>query len=410
MPSSPSPRLGAATMVVLGAACLISLLSFGSRSAFGLFTDPVSRELLVSRETYAIAIALQNLAWGVAQPLAGIVADRWGSRRVLLIGAAMYTAGVAGMACASSPLLLHLTAGLLVGLGMGGASYITVLAALGRVISEQHRSWALGLATAAGSLGQFVVVPSIQAIIGTMGWKAGAVALAVTTALILPAALFIRGDQRAALPPAAGAEAVLWPVLRTAARHPSYVLLVLGFFVCGFQLAFITTHFPPYLVDQGLGAQAASWAIAMVGLFNVAGAYMAGVWGGRYSKKNLLAAVYFGRAVVTTLFLLVPVSTISVLLFGAAMGLLWLSTAPLTSGLVATFFGTRHMATLFGLVFFSHQVGSFLGVWLGGALYEHTGSYAVVWWMCVVLALLAGLVNLPIRERASAAFMRLSPA
>jgi predicted MFS family arabinose efflux permease len=293
---------------------------------------------------------------------------------------------------------------------MGGASYITVLAALGRLVPEQQRSWALGLATAAGSLGQFVVVPSIQAIIGSFGWKAGAGALAVTAALILPAALFIRGDRRPALPAAAGPEAGLWQVLGSASRHPSYVLLVLGFFVCGFQLAFITTHFPPYLVDQGLGAQVASWAIAMVGLFNVAGAYLAGVWGGRHSKKNLLAAVYFGRAAVTALFLVAPVSTPSVLLFGAAMGLLWLSTAPLTSGLVATFFGTRHMATLFGLVFFSHQVGSFLGVWLGGALYEHTGSYAVVWWMCVALAVLAGLVNLPIRERPAPAFGRLSPA
>jgi predicted MFS family arabinose efflux permease len=275
---------------------------------------------------------------------------------------------------------------------------------------EQQRSWALGLATAAGSLGQFVVVPSIQAIIGAMGWKAGAGALAGATALIVPAAWLIRGDQRPALPRATQPDAGLWQVLRTAAGHPSYVLLVLGFFVCGFQLAFITTHFPPYLVDQGLDAQVASWAIAMVGLFNVVGAYMAGVWGGRHSKKNLLAAVYFGRAAVTSVFLVAPVSTGSVLLFGAAMGLLWLSTAPLTSGLVATFFGTRYMATLFGMVFFSHQVGSFLGVWLGGALYEHTGSYEVVWWMCVVLALLAGLVNLPIRERAAPAFMRLSPA
>ncbi len=213
------------------------------------------------------------------------------------------------------------------------------------------------------------------------------------------------------MPPAGSApEAPLSAVLRTAARHPSYVLLVLGFFVCGFQLAFITTHFPPYLNDLGLGAQVASWAIALVGLFNVAGAYLAGVWGGRHSKKNLLAAVYFARAAVTALFLLVPVTTTTVLLFGAAMGLLWLSTAPLTSGLVATFFGTRHMATLFGLVFFSHQLGSFLGVWLGGALYERTGSYTAVWWMCAGLALLAGLVNLPIREQAAAPLRRLQAA
>ncbi|MEW6706512.1 MAG: MFS transporter [Pseudomonadota bacterium] len=408
MPSSPT-RLGPATTVVLLAACLISLLSFGARSAFGLFTDPVSRELAVSRETYAIAIAVQNLAWGVAQPLAGIVADRFGARRVLLLGALLYAGGVASMAVAATPAQLILGAGLLTGLGMGGSSYITVLAALGRLMPEPHRSWALGLATAAGSLGQFVVVPCIQALIGAAGWQAGAWALAGAAALIAPAALFVVGDRQPRAPSAA-AEAGLWAVLGSAMRHPSYVLLILGFFVCGFQLAFITTHFPPYLIDQGIGAQVASWAIALVGLFNVAGAYMAGVWGGRHSKKNLLAAVYFGRAAVTALFLLVPVSTASVLLFSAAMGLLWLSTAPLTSGLVATFFGTRHMATLFGLVFLSHQVGSFLGVWLGGALYEQTGSYDAVWWLCAGLALLAGLVNLPIRERAAASSGRLQAA
>jgi len=404
------PARSRATVVVLLAACLISLLSFGSRSAFGLFTDPVSQALHTSRETYAIAIALQNLAWGLAQPLAGVVADRFGARRVLLAGALLYAGGIVGMVFAATPLQLVLSAGVLVGAGMGGASYITVLAALGRLMPEDSRSWALGLATAAGSLGQFVVVPCVQAVIDSAGWSAGAWALAATAALILPAALLIRGDRRAAAPAGSGPEAPLSAVLRSAARHPSYVLLVLGFFVCGFQLAFITTHFPPYLNDLGLGAQVASWAIALVGLFNVTGAYLAGVWGGRHSKKNLLAAVYFARAAVTALFLLVPVSTTTVLLFGAAMGLLWLSTAPLTSGLVATFFGTRHMATLFGLVFFSHQVGSFLGVWLGGALYERTGSYTAVWWLCAGLALLAGLVNLPIREQAAAPLRRLQAA
>lgn len=406
-PASPpsAPPLAPAVAIVVASACVIALLSFGVRSAFGLFTDPVAGSLGLTREGFAFAIAVQNIAWGLAQPLAGVVADRHGARRVLAGGALLYALGVAGMAWSGSALELTLTAGLLVGVGMGGASYITVLAALGRVVPEAHRSWALGLATAAGSLGQFVIVPLAQGVIGAAGWQAGAWALAAASALIFVFALPIKGDRGGSSAPGAGGPALpLRAVLRAALRHPSYGLLVLGFFVCGFQLAFITTHFPPYLADRGIGASVASWAIALVGLFNVGGAYLAGVWGGRHSKKNLLAAVYFGRAAVTAVFLLLPVTATSVLLFGAAMGLLWLSTAPLTSGLVATFFGTRYMATLFGLVFLSHQVGSFLGVWLGGVLYERSGSYDVVWWACVALALLAGFVNLPIRERQAAGF------
>jgi len=295
----------------------------------------------------------------------------------------------------------------LAGVGMGGASYITVLAALGRIMPESHRSWALGLGTAAGSLGQFMVVPLTQAVIGASGWRAGAWTLAAAIAVILLAALAVRGDKPASLPPGTRRASSL-AVVATALQHPSYILLVLGFFVCGFQLAFITTHFPAYLADKGLGAHVASWAIGMVGLFNVIGAYLAGVWGGRFSKKNLLAAVYFGRALVILLFILAPATPANVLLFGAGMGLLWLSTVPLTSGLVATFFGTRFMATLFGVVFFSHQVGSFLGVYLGGYLFERTGSYDLVWWACIVLSVLAGFVNLPIRERQSQPFHRLA--
>jgi MFS family permease len=324
-------------------------------------------------------------------------------------GAALYAAGIVGLVFSTTPLQICLTAGLLAGLGMGGASYITVLAALGRAMPESHRSWALGLGTAAGSLGQFIVVPLTQAVIGAGSWRGGAWTMAAAIAPILVAALLVRGDAPA-MPSTASRPVSGLAVLATALKHPSYLLLVLGFFVCGFQLAFITTHFPAYLSDHGLGASVASWAIAMVGLFNVAGAYLAGVWGSSGSRKNLLAGVYFGRALVLLLFVLLPLGTTSVLLFGAAMGLLWLSTAPLTSGLVATFFGTRYMATLFGVVFFSHQVGSFLGVYLGGYLYERTGSYAIVWWCCIGLSVLAGLVNLPIRESASQPFSRLAAA
>lgn len=408
MQKTQSP-LNSALVITLLAACLISLLSFGVRGAFGLFTAPLTRELGVSREVYSIAIAIQNLVWGITQPLAGMVADRYGARRVLVLGALLYALGIAGLAFASTPMQIYLTAGVLAGVGMGGASFVTVLAALGRAMPESHRSWALGLGTAAGSLGQFMIVPLTQAVIGLDGWRSGAWTLAAAIALVLVVAFLIRGDKPT--PQLAGTrQASNVEILGMAFRHPSYLLLVAGFLVCGFQLAFVTTHFPAYLSDKGLGAGVASWALGMVGLFNVVGAYLAGVWGGRHSKKNLLAVLYFGRALVILLFVLTPVTTTSVLMFGATMGLLWLSTVPLTSGLVATFFGTRYMATLFGVVFLSHQIGSFLGVYLGGYLFERTGSYDLVWWGCIGLSLFAGVINLPIRERQSQPFSQLVAA
>ncbi|MBK6006606.1 MFS transporter [Ramlibacter ginsenosidimutans] len=401
----PSSRIAPALLATLAAASLVSLLSFGVRSAFGLFTDPLTRELHLSREVYAIAIALQNLAWGVAQPVAGWVADRHGARRVILGGALLYALGLLVMALATSAWQVTLGAGVLAGLGMGGASYITVLAALGRAMPAEHRSWALGIGTAAGSLGQFVMVPLAQAAIASAGWRTGAWLLVAAMLVVLVAGALVRGD-RAAAEQGGGSDSAL-AVLRTALRHPSYVLLVLGFFVCGFQLAFITVHFPAWLADHGLGGNVASWGIAMVGLFNVVGAYGAGVWGGHASRKNLLAGLYLARGLSILLLITLPLSGGTVLLFGASMGLLWLSTVPLTSGLVALFFGTRYMAMLFGVVFFSHQVGSFLGVYLGGWMYERTGSYELVWWCCIGLSLFAALVNLPIRERASQPFARL---
>lgn len=407
----PVPRssLAPVLLATLLAACVVSLLSFGVRGAFGLFTEPLSRGLGLSRETYSLALALQNLAWGLAQPLAGYVADRWGARRVLLPGALLYALGIAGLSVAETPLQVCMSAGVLTGLGMAGASYITALAALGRAMPQSRRSWALGVGTASASLGQFVVVPLAQAGIGAWGWQAGALALAAAAALILPAALLVRGDRPAA-PGAAGAAVGMAEVMAAALRHPSYLLLIGGFFVCGFQLAFITAHFPAYLADRGLPAHLASWAIGLVGLFNVAGAYASGLWGARHSKKTLLAWIYFARAAVLVAFVALPPTPASVLLFGAAMGLLWLSTAPPTSALVAIFFGTRYMATLFGLVFLGHQLGSFLGVYLGGHFFAQTGSYSLVWWLCIVLSMAAGLLHLPIRERPSLRFSRLDPA
>lgn len=403
------PRLGAALVVTLVAACAISLLSFGVRNAFGLLTTPLAGELQVPREVYSTALAIQNLCWGLAQPFAGYVSDRWGSRRVLVTGALLYLLGIAGMVFARDPLMLHATAGVLVGLGMGGASFTTAVAALGRLMPEAHRSWALGLGTAAGSLGQFVVVPLTQAVIDFGGWSSGAWFMAACMAAALLAAFFV-GSGRSAAPAPAAAGAEGWRMLAVAFRHPSYLLLVAGFFVCGFQLAFITTHLPAYLVDRGSSAAVASWGLALVGLVNIAGSYLAGVWGGRYSKKNMLCAIYLARGLAIAWFVLAPASTAGVLLFGAAMGALWLTTVPLTSGLVATFFGPRYMATLFGFVFLSHQVGAFLGVYLGGAVFARTGSYDLVWGICIALSLFAALVNFPIREQASRPFAALSAA
>lgn len=396
-------KLPAALLVTLIAASFISLMSFGVRSAFGLFTAPLPFDLGVSREVYSMAIALQNLCWGITQPFAGLLTDRFGARRVMLGGATLFVLGLVGLLFASTALEIWLTAGLLVGVGMGGASFSTVLAALGRVMPDSHRSWALGIGTAAASLGQFVIVPIVQAFTALGDWKTGAWFMAAAIASILVAAPFVStGKPRAGVPVQKNVSTL--QMISAAFAHRSYIYLVAGFFVCGFQLAFITTHFPAYLTDIGLSGSTASWAVAMIGLFNVLGSYLAGTWGGKYSKRNLLAWTYLGRAIVIAGFVLLPVSTTTVLLFGAAMGLLWLSTVPLTSGLVATFFGTQFLGTLFGIAFFSHQVGSFLGVYLGGIVYQRTGSYELVWWLAVGLSLFAAVINLPIREGRSEFF------
>ncbi len=411
MRHATNPRLPAILVVTLVAACAISLLSFGVRSAFGLFTAPLSADVGVSREVYALAIAIQNLAWGLTQPFAGFITDRFGPRRVMVGGALLYSLGIAGLAFATTPAQIYATAGVLAGVGMGGASFTTAVAALGRLMPESHRSWALGLGTAAGSLGQFVIVPITQSLVDASGWRSGAWLMAAAVAAIVVAAVFVRGETRNEGAGAPAPSAGHLRILATAFAHPSYLLLVFGFFVCGFQLAFITTHFPAYLMDRGVPGAVASWAIAMVGLFNVVGAYLAGVLGGRPgSKKWLLSGVYWARGAVLLAFVLAPLSTTSILLFGAGMGLLWLSTVPLTSGLVATFFGTRYMATLFGFVFLSHQVGSFFGVYAGGYFYERSGRYDAVWWLCIGLSIFAALVNLPIRERVSQRFGQLVAA
>lgn len=383
-------------MAVIAAACLISLIGFGIRSSFGLYLEPITSDNGWSRETFALALAIQNLLWGIGVPVAGAIADRYGTARVVAVGAAVYSVGVAGMAMSGSSLALYLTGGILVGLGVAFCSLSLVLAAIARVIGPDRRSLALGLGTAAGSLGQVVFSPINQALISQYGWYDSLLVMSVVALVVAPLAFSLRGDAGGN---EAASELGLTDALGEAVGHRSYLLLTAGFFVCGFHVAFITVHFPSYVTDLGLPARAGALALSLVGLFNILGSLMSGAFGQRYPKKIGLSAIYFGRALVMTGLLLAPANELSIYLFAASMGLLWLSTVPLTTGIVAQMFGLRFMATLFGIVFLSHQLGSFTGVWLGGLLYDRTGSYDVMWWAGVFFGLLAGLVHLPINDR-----------
>ena len=397
--SSPGHSIGWRTpAVIVVCGCLISILTFGPRSTFGFFLQPMSLELGWGRDVFALAIAIQNLLTGVGQPFAGAVADRFGTFRALAVGTVLYFAGLILMAYSTTPGMLHLSAGVLIGFGLSGSSFAIVLAAFGKLLPESWRSFAFGAGTAAGSFGQFLFSPLAVALMGVVGWHSTLLIFAAMLLLVLPLAFVVASPGRDT-----GVSAVrpqsLREALGEAFGHNSYLLLVVGFFTCGFHVAFITTHLPPYLVDKGLEAKWGGWVIALIGLFNIIGSIAAGVLGSRLPKRYLLSTIYALRAVAITAFLLAPMTPASALLFGAAMGVLWLSTVPLTSGLVALMFGVRYMATLFGFVFFSHQVGAFIGVWLGGVLYEQTGSYDVVWWLGVALGIFAALVHLPIRER-----------
>ena len=404
--ASPSGMSWQTPAVIIVCGCLIALIGFGVRSSFGFFLEPMSAARGWGREVFAFSLAIQNLLWGLGQPFAGMVADRYGAARVLVVGGILYAAGVALMTVSGSPGMLTLTAGVLIGIGLAGASFTVVLAAFARMVPPERRSWALGIGTAAGSFGQFVFAHLGQAFIAGYGWSMALLLMAGMVLLIVPLAGALSGRPDYDSDPTVHKQSI-GNALGEAFGYRSYLLLVSGFFVCGFHVAFITVHLPAYLADLGLGIQVAAWAIGLVGLFNIVGSYAAGVLGGRYSKRYMLSAIYFLRAVVILLFITIPPSTVTVLLFAAAMGVLWLSTVPLTSGLVAVMFGPRYMATLFGVVFFSHQVGSFLGVWLGGYLYDRTGSYDVVWWLGIALGLFAALIHLPISERPIA---RLAPA
>jgi MFS family permease len=380
--------------VVIAAGCLIALITFGARTSFGLFTEPLSALRGWDRETFALAIAIQNLLWGVGQPFAGAVADRYGPGRVLAAGGAVYALGVALMAVSTSAGALALSGGVLIGLGLSGGSFTIVIAAFARLVDEERRSWAMGLATAMGSLGQFVFAPLGQSFIGAYGPATALVLIGGCVALVPVLAAALSGGEATG-----GRHESSSVAMRKALTHPSYLLLTSGFFVCGFHIAFVSTHLPPYLTDLGLGTALAAWALALIGLFNVVGAYTAGVLGGIYSRRLLLSAIYASRAAAFALFVLLPPTPATVLVFAAMIGLLWLSTVPLTSGLIAVMFGTRHLGLLFGVVFLSHQVGAFVGVWLGGAVYDATGAYDVMWWLSIALGMAAAFVHLPISER-----------
>ena len=381
--------------ILLGGS-LILALSLGVRHGFGLFLPPMSAEFGWGREVFAFAIALQNLIWGLAQPFTGALADRFGVARAVLIGAALYTVGLLLMAGADSPTSLSLSAGLLIGLGLSGTSFSVILGAVGRAVAPEKRSMAMGIASAAGSFGQFAMLPGTLGLIGWLGWSSALLALGMLIALMMPLALMLRSGPPA---PVTTVQQSLGEALREAFAHPGFRLLALGFFVCGFQVVFIGVHLPAYLVDQQLPAIAGTTVLALVGLFNVVGTYTAGWLGSCYSKPKLLAGLYLIRGVLISVFLLAPLSVWSSYAFGIAMGLLWLSTVPLTNGTVATMFGVRNLSMLGGIAFLFHQLGSFFGGWMGGWLHDRTGSYDLVWQIAIALSLMAAVLNWPIREQ-----------
>ncbi|HZP20458.1 MAG TPA: MFS transporter [Bauldia sp.] len=385
--------------VILVAGCAVALLNTGPRSTMGFFLTPMTRDNGWGREIFALAIAIQNLAWGAAQPFVGMIADRLGTGRVLVGGSLLYAAGLLLMTVSSDPVSFQFSAGLVVGLGIAGSSFTMALAAFARLLPEHMRTLAFGLGTAAGSAGQFIFAPLGQAFIQAHGWKTALFLLAASCLLVPVFAWFIRGKPKARPVQAGQADQSIVQALREAFGHRSYQLLVAGFFVCGFQIAFTTVHLPAYLNDIGIPAVYGGWSIALIGGFNIVGSISAGLLSGRMPKRWLLAFIYLARALAIAVYVVLPPSVPSTLVFSAVMGLLWLSTVPPTQQLVAVMFGTRYLATLFGFVFFSHQVGSFLGVWLGGLLYDRYGTYIVVWWLAVALGVFAAIVHAPIVER-----------
>ena len=385
-----------ALVLVVCVGALTVLVSMGIRQSFGLFLQPISQDLGLGREVFSLAMALQNLLFGL--PLLGMVADRYGARWVVPAGALLYAGGALLVPLSGGPLELCLTLGLVIGLGLSSTTYVVVLGAVAQVVEPARRSTVFGMITAAGSFGTFALVPLVQWLIARGGWQAAFPVLAVLVGVV---ALLAWGFPSRAPQTEGGtdAEGSLLTALKRARGHSGYWLLNAGFFVCGFHVAFIATHLQSFLTDGGLAPMVGATALSLIGLANIFGSSLFGWLGDRYRKKYLLSGLYFGRALVISLFLWIPLTDFSALVFGVLIGFLWLATVPLTSGTIAQIFGSRYLSTLYGIVFFSHQIGSFLGVWLGGRLYDSTGSYDPVWWMAIALGLFATLIHLPIRDR-----------
>ncbi len=388
----PTPALA----VVLTYAALIVCVSMGIRHTFGLFLTPMSSANGWNREVFSLAMAVQNLVWGASQPFAGWLADRYGARRVLWGASVLYALGLLGMAWSSTATGLTATTGLLIGAAQSGSTYSVVFAALGRLVPDSRRAWAMGIVAAAGSFGQFLMIPTASALLDNLGWFNTLLIFAVTAMLIIPlGSALTQGMTPAASSVGQTARQALWE----AGRERSFLLLTAGYFVCGFQVVFIGVHFPTYLADKGLTGNVGVTALALIGLFNVFGSYGAGRLGSVFPKRHLLASIYFARSIAISLFLWLPLTPASVYVFSAVIGLLWLSTVPLTNAIVGQVFGVRFLGMLSGLVFFSHQIGSFLGVWLGGRLFDMNGSYDMVWWLSILFGVLSALINLPIVEK-----------
>ena len=395
------------TRVILLCAGLAICVSMGIRHTFGLFLPPMTSAMGWGREVFALALAIQNLVWGASQPFAGMLADRYGAGKVILAGSLLYALGTLLMAYSDSGAELNLTAGLLIGLGLSGATFSVIFGVVARAAPEEKRTVALTIVSTAGSLGQFLMVPVGQALINELGWLHALIVLGVLALIVAPLAFVLSEPQRSerAGPDTQSVRAAL----AEAFQHRGFWLLTLGYFVCGFQVVFIGTHLPAFLADQGLTPTAGMTALALIGLFNIVGTYCFGLLGVRISKKYLLSTLYFGRGVVIAIYLLFPISSLSTYAFAAAIGFLWLSTVPLTNALVAQIFGVKYLAMLSGFVFFSHQLGSFLGVWLGGVMFDTTGSYTLMWLIAIALGVIAAILNLPIDER-PVAVMRSQPA
>jgi len=385
-------------LVIIVCGCAIALLSFGPRSSLGFFVQPMSREFSWGRDVFGLALAVQNLLWGLGQPIAGAIADRFGVLRVMCVGAVLYAGGLVMMRYAATPLSLDLGAGVLIGFGLSGCSFNLVLSAFSKLLPPERRGIALGAGTAAGSFGQFLFAPFGVAMIGNLGWQAALTVFAGLMLLIIPLSLALATPAATSTNLPVVQQKSFKTALAEAFGHRSYVLLVLGFFTCGFQLAFITVHLPAYLSDRGVSAQTGGWVIATIGLFNIIGSLGVGWLQNKFPKRYILSVIYFARAMSIVAFISFPITTFSAIIFGAATGLTWLSTVPPTSALVALMFGTRWFATLYGFAFVSHQVGGFLGVLLGGVVFEKFGSYTPIWWLSVLFGVLSALINLPIVE------------